>query len=92
MSRFGRRADASPEPEPEPEPERGAGPSAGAPTIVAELDDGPLAGRRIDVESVEGRPPKTIEVDDPDGGACRYCLAEWTQAGGSATYTFLYRV
>ena len=87
MSRFGRRADASPE----PEPERSGAPSTGPPTIVAELDDGPLAGRRVDVESVEGRPPKTVEIPD-GGGACRYCLAEWTQAGGTATYTFLYRV
>ncbi|MDX6702373.1 MAG: hypothetical protein QOF26_2599, partial [Baekduia sp.] len=23
---------------------------------------------------------------------CRYCLAEWTQSGPSAVYTFLYRV
>jgi hypothetical protein len=88
MSRFGRRAAS---PEPEPERERGTGRSAGAPTIVAELDDGPLAGRRVDVEAVEGRPPKTVEVAD-GGGACRYCLAQWTQEGGSATYTFLYRV
>jgi hypothetical protein len=83
MSPFARRADPSAEPEP----------SAGAPTIVAALEDGPLAGRRIAVEPVEGRPPKTVEVQDAEGGgACRYCLAEWTQAGASAAYTFLYRV
>jgi hypothetical protein len=85
MSRFGRNADDS------PMPDHAAEPSAGGPTIVAELGDGPLAGRRVDVEVVEGRPPKTVEVDDA-GGACRYCLAQWTQAGGTATYTFLYRV
>jgi len=85
MSRFGRNADDSPAPDP------AAHPGGGPPTIVAELDDGPLAGRRVDVEVVEGRPPKTVEVDDP-GGACRYCLAQWKQAGGTATYTFLYRV
>ena len=63
-----------------------------APTITAELDDGPLRGRRIDVEVVEGRPPKTIEVPESDGGTCRYCLARWEQAGRAASYTFLYRV
>lgn len=62
------------------------------PTITAVLDDGPLKGRRIDVEVVEGRPPKTIEVPEADGGTCRYCLSGWEQAGGAASYTFLYRV
>jgi hypothetical protein len=86
VSRFDRRAEPS-------QPDRATHASAGGPTIVAELDDGPLAGRRIDVEPVEGRPPKTVEVEDAEGGgACRYCLAQWTQAGASATYTFLYRV
>jgi hypothetical protein len=65
---------------------------AGAPTSVAERGDGPLGGRRVDAEAVEGRPPKTIEVEADDGGACRYCLAEWNQGGASARYTFLYRV
>jgi len=27
-----------------------------------------------------------------DGSTCRYCLAQWTQSGPSAVYTFLYRV
>jgi hypothetical protein len=69
-----------------------AEPQRGAPTVVAELRDGPLQGRSVEAEAVEGRPPKTIDVDDADRGTCRYCLADWTQAGGSATYTFLYRV
>jgi hypothetical protein len=56
------------------------------------LERGPLAGRRIDVDVVEGRPPKTINVPADDGGTCRYCLADWVQAGSSAIYTFLYRV
>jgi hypothetical protein len=86
MSRFGRRAD------PDPEPGADVPAPGGAPTIVAELEDGPLAGRRTSVETVEGRPPKTVEVDGEDGGTCRYCLAEWNQSGGSASYTFLYRV
>ena len=84
MPPFGRRSDAFPEPEPDQ--------ASGATTIVARLEDGPLAGRTVEVEPVEGRPPKTVEVDGEDGGACRYCLAEWTQAGGTAAYTFLYRV
>ena len=86
MSRFGRRS------EPSPEPERAVQAGDGAPTIVAEFGDGPLEGRRVDVEAVEGRPPKTVDVAAADGATCRYCLAEWTQAGGTAAYTFLYRV
>jgi hypothetical protein len=62
------------------------------PTITAELDDGPLRGRRIDAEVVEGRPPSTIDVPADDGSTRRYCLAEWMQSGASAVYTFLYRV
>jgi Icc protein len=62
------------------------------PTIIALLEGGPLAGRRFDAEVVEGRPPKTIDVEADDGSMCRYCLAEWTQAGPSAVYTFLYVV
>ena len=86
VARFGRRSARS------PEAERAVAHDGGAPTVGAELGDGPLAGRRVDVEAVEGRPPKTIDIDAPDGGACRYCLADWTQLGGSAAYTFLYRV
>ncbi len=66
-------------------PERG-------PTITAVLQHGPLAGRRIDVDVVEGRPPKTIDVPADDGSRCRYCLADWAQTGPSAIYTFLYLV
>jgi hypothetical protein len=62
------------------------------PTITAILQRGPLAGRRIDVDVVEGRPPKTIDVPAGDGSTCRYCLADWTQTGPSAMYTFLYLV
>jgi hypothetical protein len=60
--------------------------------IVAVLEDGPLAGRRVEAEAVEGRPPKTLDLVADDGSTCRYCLAEWAQAGPSATYTFLYLV
>jgi 3',5'-cyclic-AMP phosphodiesterase len=62
------------------------------PTIVAVLEGGPLAGRRLDAEVIEGRPPRTIDLEADDGITCRYCLAEWTQAGPSAVYTFLYPV
>ena len=62
------------------------------PTITAVLQRGPLAGRRIDVDVVEGRPPKTIDARADDGSTCRYCLADWAQTGPSAIYTFLYLV
>jgi hypothetical protein len=62
------------------------------PTITAMLNDGPLEGRSIETEVVEGRPPKTIDVPADDGSTCRYCLAGWVQSGRSAAYTFLYRV
>jgi hypothetical protein len=62
------------------------------PTISARLQDGPLAGSSIEAEVIEGRPPKTLDVPADDGSTCRYCLAEWMQSGGSAEYTFLYRV
>jgi hypothetical protein len=62
------------------------------PTITAVLQRGPLADRRIDVDVVEGRPPKTIDVPADDGSRCRYCLADWAQTGPSAIYTFLYLV
>jgi hypothetical protein len=62
------------------------------PTITAELEDGPLKGDSMEVEVLEGRPPKTIDVPAEDGDACRYCLAGWVQTGQSASYTFLYRV
>jgi hypothetical protein len=86
VSPFGRRSD------PPREPAGAVRPGDGAPMLIAELEDGPLEGRRIEVEAVEGRPPKTVDLQAADGGTCRYCLAEWTQSGGSAAYTFLYRV
>jgi len=62
----------------------GAGQEVGT-TITAALDDGPL-------QVIEGRPSSTIDVPADDGSTCRYCLAQWTQSGPSAVYTFLYRV
>ena len=61
------------------------------PTITAMLEGGPLGGRCIEVAVVEGRPPKTIDVRADDESTCRYCLADWVQAGPSAVYAFLYR-
>jgi hypothetical protein len=62
------------------------------PTIAARLADGPLKGDSMEVEVLEGRPPKTIDVVADDGSLCRYCLDRWVQTGQSAIYTFLYRV
>jgi hypothetical protein len=62
------------------------------PTITAMFEDGPLAGRSIEAEVLEGRPPKTLDVPADDGSTCRYCLEGWVQSGRSAVYTFLYRV
>ena len=61
-------------------------------TITAALDDGPLRGKRIETQLVEGRPPSTLDVAADDASTCRYCLAQWAQSGPSAVYTFLYRV
>ena len=60
--------------------------------LTAVLDGGPLNGRHIEAEIVEGRPVKTIDVRADDGSTYRYCLADWVQSGPSASYTFLYRV
>lgn len=62
------------------------------PTITAKFEDGPLNGRSTEVEVLEGRPPKTLDVPADDGSTCRYCLEGWMQSGRSAVYTFLYRV
>ena len=67
-------------------------PAESASTITATLADGPLEGKRIEAEVVEGRPPKIIDVPVENGRGCRYCLADWVQTGSSAVYTFLYRV
>ena len=61
-------------------------------TVTATLEDGPLADRQVQAEVVEGRPPKTLDLPDDDGGTCRYCLEGWVQSGQSAAYTFLYRI
>jgi len=63
-----------------------------AAAVQALLEDGPMKGKTAEVEVVEGRPPKTIDIPDEKGGVCRYCLAQWTQEGMTAAYTFLYAV
>jgi hypothetical protein len=92
MSWFAKRPEREPEPDPTPSQQPSPAKPGGAPVVNARLDDGPLAGRTIQAETIEGRPPKTIDVPAEDGGACRYCLAQWEQSGQSAAYTFLYRV
>jgi hypothetical protein len=62
------------------------------PAMEAVLTDGPLRGTSLEVEPVGGRPPSTIDVSDADGRIVRYCLAEWTQEGMSAEYSYLYPV
>jgi hypothetical protein len=60
--------------------------------VQALLEDGPLRGKSVEVEPVEGRPPKTIDLPDEKGQVYRYCLAQWTQEGMTAAYAFLYAV
>lgn len=60
--------------------------------MEAVLTDGPLEGTKVDVDPVAGRPPSTLDVPDTDGRIVRYCLTEWTQAGMSAEYSYLYPV
>lgn len=62
------------------------------PMITAILTDGPMPGTSVDVPAVEGRPPKTIDVEGPGDGRSRYCLSDWEQSGSSALYSFLYEV
>jgi hypothetical protein len=76
----------------DPSPRRPSEPDSYAPTVIAKLTDGPLEGTSIDAPVVQGRPPSIVEVPGDDGRTYRYCLAEWTQAGPSAVYTFLYSV
>jgi hypothetical protein len=60
--------------------------------VEAVLTDGPLQGKPVEVEPVEGRPPATIDLQDEDESILRYCLSELNQEGMTATYTFLYAV
>jgi hypothetical protein len=50
--------------------------------------NGPLEGKSIEAEVVEGRPPKIIDVQVDHGSTCRHCLADWLQTGSSAVYAF----
>ena len=60
--------------------------------MQALLTDGPLQGKPFEVEPVEGRPPKTIDLQDEHDGTLRYCLSERNQEGMTADYTFLHAV
>jgi hypothetical protein len=60
--------------------------------ITAFFSDGPLKGKHMQTDVIQGRPPATVESTAPDGSTCRYCLAEWEQSGDSAVYSFLYAV
>lgn len=60
--------------------------------MKALLTDGPLQGKPVEVQPVEGRPPTTIDLQDGDDGTLRYCLSELNQEGMTAAYTFLYAV
>jgi hypothetical protein len=57
--------------------------------VKALLTDGPLKGTPVEVEPVEGRPPKTIDLQDEEDDTLRYCLSELNQEGMTAAYTFL---
>ena len=56
------------------------------------LTDGPLKGKPVEVEPLEGRPPMTIDLQAEDDGTLRYCLSELNQEGITADYSFLYAV
>jgi hypothetical protein len=60
--------------------------------MKALLSDGPLRGKPVEVQPVEGRPPMTIDLEDENDGTLRYCLSELNQDGMTAAYTFLYAV
>jgi hypothetical protein len=60
--------------------------------VKALLTDGPLQGKPVEVQPVEGRPPTTIDLEDEEDGTLRYCLSELNQEGMTAAYTFLYAV
>ena len=60
--------------------------------MKALLADGPMQGRPVEVEPVEGRPPMTIDLQDDEDSTLRYCLSGLNQEGMTAAYTFLYAV
>jgi hypothetical protein len=60
--------------------------------MQALLADGPLQGKSIEVEAVEGRPPMTVDLQNEGDDTLRYCLSELNQGGMTAAYTFLYAV
>jgi hypothetical protein len=59
--------------------------------MQARLTDGPLKGRVVEVEPLEGRPPPTLDLQNQED-TVRYCLSELDQKGLTAAYSFLYAV
>lgn len=70
---------------------RPAAPAGPAGAVLAQFADGPLEGTTREVTAIEGRPPKTIDVEF-GGRTVRYCLSHWQQSGHSAVYGYLYDV
>lgn len=60
--------------------------------MQALLKDGPLKGKPVQIDPVEGRPPSTVDIPGTNDDTHRYCLAELDQKGMTAVYTFLYDV
>jgi hypothetical protein len=60
--------------------------------MQALLEDGPLEGKPVEMDPVEGRPPSTVDLPGENGDTYRYCLAHWEQEGMTAVYSFLYSV
>jgi hypothetical protein len=89
LARVG-QAGCPPGPSEDTAVQRGPDESPYAAAVRVLLEDGPMQGKTV--EAVEGRPPKTIDVPDEKRGTWRYCLAQSTQEGMTAAYTFLYAV
>jgi hypothetical protein len=60
--------------------------------MQALLTDGPLKGKLVEIEPVEGRPPATLDIESDDESTVRYCLSQLDQRGMTAAYSFLYAV
>jgi hypothetical protein len=56
--------------------------------MQALMSDGPLEGRTIGVDTKEGNPPKTIDVDVKDGSVYSYAFDRVDDERGVAVYTY----
>jgi len=54
------------------------------------LEDGPHKGRTVEIETLEGRAPMTVDLPVGNGGVSRYRLGDLTQEGITASDPFLY--